>query len=592
MKRVRLFWQIFPACVGISIGLLLVLYLTGRRSLEEFYWQEVTDSLKTQVRFVSQAAAVLLKRDDRAGLDALVKQMGRDSGVRLTVVLPSGRVLAESNQNPLHMDDHHDRPEIATALRSGEFGQSVRRSPTLDEAFLYVAYAWNEDGKTKAVVRAARSTAAIQQGLDGLLRRILAAALAAVVLSVAASWALARRISLPLEVMTDGVQRFGGGDLEHRLPITGSRELATLAESLNDMASQLEEQIQTVVRQGNEQEAVLQSMEDGVLTLDTQGRILDLNAAGQRMFGLDASQVHGRYIQEVLRRPRLLNFVEALLASFVPRQEEIVIYDEGRRVLAAYGNTLRNAKHEPTGILIVLREVTRLQQLETMRRDFVANVSHELRTPLTAIKGYLETLLDGGLADKELTERFFKIIVTQTDRLTAILDDVLSLARIEKETEERQVQLEPTALHGVVQSAVAACTPQAEGRGIRLHCDCPEDLSARIHPGLLEQALVNLIDNAIKYSEPNKEIWIEAAGTAEGVRLSVLDQGCGIEARHLHRLFERFYRVDASRSRKTGGTGLGLAIVQHNAIAHGGWTSVESTPGHGSRFSIHLPNAA
>ena len=166
------------------------------------------------------------------------------------------------------------------------------------------------------------------------------------------------------------------------------------------------------------------------------------------------------------------------------------------------------------------------------------------------------------------------------------------LETIHFKTEERQVQLEPTALHGVVQSAVAACTPQAEGRGIRLHCDCPEDLSARIHPGLLEQALVNLIDNAIKYSEPNKEIWIEAAGTAEGVRLSVLDQGCGIEARHLHRLFERFYRVDASRSRKTGGTGLGLAIVKHIAIAHGGWTSVESTPGHGSRFSIHLPNAA
>lgn len=590
MKRARLFWQIFPACVAISVGLLAVLYATGRQRLEDFYWQEVTDSLKIDVRFVAQAAATLLDRDDAAGLDALLKRLGHDTGVRLTVILPAGKVVAESDEDPAHMEDHRNRPEIAEALRTGGFGQSVRRSPTLQEPFLYVAYALGDNGKTKAVIRGARSTAAIQHGLDSLLRRILLAGLAAVGLSVGAGWILARRISRPLEVMTEGVERFGTGDLEHRLPVTGSQELAALAEALNGMASQLREQIQTVVRQGNEQEAVLRSMEEGVLTLDEQGRILDLNEAGQRMFALDASQVHGRFIQEVLRRPRLLSFVESMLSDFVPRQEEIVIHDKNPRVLAAYGNTLRDANHEPIGVLVVLREVTRLRQLENMRRDFVANVSHELRTPLTAIKGYLETLLDGGLNDRELTERFFKIIVAQTDRLAAILDDVLSLARIEKQDETQQIQLESVPLHGVIEAAASSCTPQAEAHSIRLHCQCPDDLSARVHPGLLEQALVNLIDNAIKYSEPGKEVWVDASVVpGSGVCLTVADQGCGIEARHLHRLFERFYRVDASRSRKTGGTGLGLAIVKHIAIAHGGWASVESTPGQGSRFSIHLP---
>jgi len=589
MRRTRLFWQIFPAVVAISVVLVLVLYLLARRSLEEFYWQEVDDALKIHARLAAEPISELLKRGDTAGVDALVKRLGKANGIRLTVILPSGKVVADTDESPDRMEDHHSRPEIAAALRSGDFGRSVRRSPTLQEEFLYMAYPLNEGGKTLAVVRASRSVVGIERSTDDLRHHILLAAVAALVLSSAAGWALARRISQPLEVMTGGAERFGKGDLTYRLPVTGSQELAVLAESLNDMAEQLQEQIQTVVRRGNEQDAVLASMEEGVLMLDSQGRILDLNDAGQQMFGLQAAQVRGRYVQEVLRRPRLLDFVEEMLASFLPRQEEIVIHDEGRRVLEAYGTTLRSAGHEPIGILIVLREVTRLRQLENVRRDFVANVSHELRTPLTSIKGYLETLLDGGLADRELTERFFKIIVNQTNRLSAIVDDVLSLARIEQDTETRQVTLEEIPLQSVMQSALNACVPQAESHNIRLSCDCPADLSARVHPGLLEQALVNLLDNAIKYSEPGRDVRLEAVRLDSEVRLTVIDHGCGIEARHLHRLFERFYRVDTARSRKTGGTGLGLAIVKHIAIAHGGWTSVESTPGQGSRFSVHLP---
>ena len=589
MKRTRLFWQLFPAFVAISAGVLLLLHFDSRRVLRDFHREEVKQELTVHAKWFADAAVGLLRDANYAALDSLAKRLGKDTGIRITIVLSSGRVVAESNEDPAHMDDHHSRPEIAAAMRSEETAWLSRRSPTLHEVFLYVAYPLVDQRKVLAIVRTSRSVAAVERALDGLERRSLAAAAAVVLLTVAASWWLARRISGPLMIMTAGAERMGRGDLSHRLPAIGSQEIARLAVAMNEMAAQLQDHIQTVVRQQNEQDAILGSMAEGVITLDDQGRVCDLNDAAERMFQTSTKAVRGRYIQEVLRRSSLLKFVENLLDSSVPRHEEIVIYGDGPRYLSAYGAILRNAENEQIGLLIVLREVTELKRLENVRREFVANASHELRTPLTSIRGYLETLLDEGFEDRATAERFVRIVLDETNRLNAIIEDVLSLARVEKDSADRQIALEPALIRDVVNASIAQCAELAHARQVQVVCDCPAEYTAQVHASLLQQALVNLIDNAIKYSPEGSEVRVEVVPEGTGTCIAVVDHGCGIEARHLHRLFERFYRVDPARSRQTGGTGLGLALVKHIALAHGGWTGVDSKVGQGSRFSVHLP---
>ncbi len=266
-----------------------------------------------------------------------------------------------------------------------------------------------------------------------------------------------------------------------------------------------------------------------------------------------------------------------------------MIYDKDKRFLTAYGNVLRNALEEQIGVLVVFRDVTRLRHLENVRRDFVANASHELRSPVTSIKGFVETLLEGGLEDRANAERFLRIILDQANRLGAIINDILSLARVEKESADQSVVLERGPIRQVLDAAVGMCQRQAAAKSIALAVDCDPQLAADINPSLLEQAVTNLIDNAVKYSPEGASVEVTAVEENGDVVIRVVDHGAGIEPRHLSRLFERFYRADPGRSRQLGGTGLGLAIAKHIALAHGGSISVKSKVGEGSTFSIRLP---
>ncbi|HET6881209.1 MAG TPA: ATP-binding protein, partial [Pirellulales bacterium] len=260
-------------------------------------------------------------------------------------------------------------------------------------------------------------------------------------------------------------------------------------------------------------------------------------------------------------------------------------------VVQANGTALRDPYGRPIGAVIVLNDVSRLRQLENLRRDFAANVSHELRTPITSIKGFVETLLDGAMANPPDAERFLNIIGRQADRLNTIIEDLLSLSRIEKETESGGIVLSVGSLAKVLQAAVNDCSARAAERDVQVVLDCPSDISARMKADLLEQAVINLLDNAIKYSEPGKQVWVRGYREEHLATIAVEDQGSGIAEEHHTRLFERFYRVDKARSRKLGGTGLGLAIVKHIALAHRGQVAVESQVGKGSTFFIRLPAA-
>jgi two-component system phosphate regulon sensor histidine kinase PhoR len=590
MRPKRLLWQLFPSYLAILLVVLLGLTWHFSRSLRDFYIDETAVNLSARARLVENQVAGRLTAADRPSLDRLCKVLGREAATRITLVHPSGEVLGDSLEDPAMMENHAERPEVRAALAGGE-GRATRFSFTVQKEMMYVAVPVLADGKVVGVVRTSMAVTAIDDALRVLYLKMALGGLAAVLAAALLSLLIARRISRPLEEMRHGVERFARGELDRRLTVSGSEEICGLAESMNQMAAHLDDRIRTVLRQRNEQEAVLASMVEGVLAVDLEERILRLNRAAGRLLGVRPEQAEGRRIQEVVRKADLQRFVARALANREPVEGDIVLRDaeEGERFLQAHGTVLRGAQGQEIGALIVLNDVTRLRRLETLRRDFVANVSHELKTPITAIKGFVETLLDGAVADPDDAQRFLQIITRQADRLNAIIDDLLDLSRIEQEAEKGGIPLARGALRPVLEAAVQACSMSAREKPLQIVLHCSGELAAQINAPLLEQAIVNLLTNAIKYSEPAGRVVVDAAQFGDKVMVKVQDWGCGISPEHLPRLFERFYRVDKARSRKQGGTGLGLAIVKHIVQSHGGEVVVHSTPGQGSTFTLILP---
>jgi two-component system phosphate regulon sensor histidine kinase PhoR len=275
--------------------------------------------------------------------------------------------------------------------------------------------------------------------------------------------------------------------------------------------------------------------------------------------------------------------------SLMPTEEEFILPAKLPITLRARGTYLTDHQGNKNGAVIVLSDMTKLQRLENIRRDFVANVSHELRTPITSIKGFVETLLDGAINEPEEAQKFLKIIAGHTDRLMAIIEDLLSLSRLEEDSQTRMVAMEYLKVRPVLESAIELSDPKAGDKKIKIEIDCDDEIEILMNPTLLEQAVFNLVDNAIKYSPSESKIQLTVRKTDTEVLIAVKDFGCGIEKPHLERIFERFYVVDKARTRKLGGTGLGLAIVKHIVQLHSGSVTVESTPGQGSTFTIHMP---
>ena len=591
MRRRRLVTQLFPPyLVIVLVALLAVTWYASQTWRHSFLAQTATD-LKVRADLVKPQFKGLLQPLDAPAVDRLCKKLGQLSATRLTVILPSGRVVGDSSNNPAKMDNHADRPEIQEALKGG-IGISTRHSYTEEAHMTYVATPVRDQGRIIGVVRASLPVVSIGQALNRMYFKIALGGMGAALLAALLSLLMARRLSKPLEEMKQAAQRFAQGDLRVKVPVPQSDELASLAEALNHMAKQLDERIGTIVRQRQEQEAVLASMVEGVMAVDHRERLLTLNQAAARLLGVDPETARLRPIPEVVRNPDLQNFVDQALASSRQVDGEIILRDNGQdRLLQARGTTLRDLQGNAFGALIVLNDVTRLRRLEQARRDFVANVSHELKTPITSIKGFVETLLDGAMQDPKDALNFLHIIAKHADRLNDIINDLLSLSRIEQDSERGKIPLSTGRIQEILHDAIQVCRDRAAAKDIRIDLDCPEELAAGINGPLLLQAVVNLIDNAVKYSPAGLLVEVEARFELGEVLILVRDQGPGIAPEHLPRLFERFYRVDPGRSRKVGGTGLGLAIVKHIAQAHGGYVTLQSAPGKGSTFFIHLPSA-
>ncbi len=598
MRRPRLFWRIYATYLIIVILCTAAVGFYAVRSVRDFYYDQTERDLQARGTLIRDQLTAAMSADTPRQLESLVRRMGTASGTRITLIAVArpgvvrGQVLADSERDPATMENHDtpDRPEFQTAVQ-GRPGRAVRPSATLNENMMYVAIPVTENGRITTVLRTAIPLTRVNEALMTLYGSIGISALVVAVMAALIGWYVSRRISRQMADIKVGALRLAAGDFTQKLYVPRVEEFASVAESINQMAEELDDKLRRLTHERNEREAVLASMVEGVLAVDADERVIAVNAAAARLLDTDPAAAEGKSIQEIVRNPDLQHVVAQTLDGHRPIEADIVMRVGAEdRNLQANGTLLHgDGDGGGEGAVVVLNDVTRLKRLEAVRRDFVANVSHELKTPVTSIKGFAETLEDGALDDPAASRRFVRIIAGQADRLNSIIEDLLALSTLEQSGDSPLLQLEEADLCDVVAVALEVCGPKAEAKHIEVRETCPGSLLALVSPPLLEQAVVNLVDNAIKYSAEGGAVEVGLAQTGDEIVVSVTDQGQGVAREHLPRLFERFYRVDKARSRDLGGTGLGLAIVKHIAQIHGGRVSVESVVGRGSTFRMHLP---
>jgi two-component system, OmpR family, phosphate regulon sensor histidine kinase PhoR len=589
----RLIWQLYPSYLVLVLCAVLAVSWFATDFMRRFYLDHLRTTLAYHGRIMQARIAADLMPLAPQRLDRACKAAAAEIPVRFTVILPDGVVVADSEENPRTMDNHSNRPEIRTALE-GATGHAQRYSTTLNQRMMYVAAPVTREGRLLAVLRTALPLTTIDGALKAVYVKMAVAGLLIAILAAGVGLFVSRRISRPLERMRKRADQYARGELGARIQPPATLELASLAEALNTMAGQLKYRMDAIERQRNELEAVLSSMVEGVIALDIEESVISLNSAAKKMFP-DTSH-EGRSLAELVRSHDLAEMVKSVKKSGQAVRADIT-YGWQERILEAhcmplYSGPLEDSGGGHMGTLLVLHDVTQLRRLENIRRDFAANVSHEIKTPLTAIKGFVETLRDSDLSNPDESRRFLTIIARHVDRLAAIIDDLMHLSRIEQSDETRELAIAPCQVRELLANVASLCRERADAKGIEIGIDCSADLTARMDAHLMEQAVLNLLDNAIKYtSRSPARIKLRAALVDSELRIVVSDQGIGIGQKHLPRLFERFYRVDKARSRHVGGTGLGLAIVKHIVQAHGGKVSVESELGQGTTFTLRLPNA-
>jgi two-component system phosphate regulon sensor histidine kinase PhoR len=574
-------WKLFLSYLILALLMTGTVLLYVNWSLE----QRLVDESRANLLHQARLARLVLETNVGRPPQRIAEQLGSAITARVTLIAPDGRVLADSDvrsDQVAGLENHRQREEVQQALQQGS-GSALRHSTTLRTTMLYVAL--NGTGDDRTILRLALPLDYLDRATDNLHRVLGGAFLLVLVLASAFSVLLSRVTATPLRLMADAASRIGLGDRSVRIPVSGQDEVGYLARMLNEMADRIEGQVQTLADEQHRLDTILRGMGEGVMVLDSQGVITLVNPAFRRQFGL-SGPVEGRPLAEVCRHPDLLEALEEHQQSGAEVVREVHL-QLPELVLSTHWVPLGDQQ----GAVAVFHDISDLKRIEAVRRDFVANASHELRTPVAVIKGYAETLLDGGLQDAERCRQFVQIIASHAERLTNLINDILTLSKLE--SKETALECHPFDVCGLIRKAGLLMGEHARQQGISLVIDCPEQGLPKVPAdhGRLEQVLLNLLDNAIKYTPSGGTVTLSAEQRGQQVALVVSDTGVGIPAKDLPRIFERFYRVDEGRSREQGGTGLGLAIVKHIVQLHGGEVQVSSEPGRGSRFTVLLQQA-
>ena len=574
--KLRIFARVFVGYAVVSLLVVVVFAFYARGLARRTSYDALTRGLESTARAALVSVTPLFGRGRSPALDGLAAAVGREGGVRLTVIDQKGVVLADSEQDPAKMENHSNRPEVIIAM-TGHVGVSSRFSGTLRRWLIYVAVPVNETGgAVTGVVRASTDAGELESLTQAELGSIVLFSVLLLAACLLSAFLFSRTITAPLSDLAQVVGRFAAGDFGARLHLRRGDEVKTLADSFNAMGERVESLFQERARRVQELDGIFSSVQQGIVVLDSAGRIVRSNKGFEKL--ADSLPVEGRTLWEVMRAPRLTELVQQARVTGKRQSEEVEVGD--RSVLCTV-----ERMGEREELIVVLNDTTDLRRLQTMKRDFVVNASHELRTPLTSIVGSLE-MLEGALHGDSV--RWVETIRRNAERMTAIVQDLLMLSGLEAagaEPSADQVDLER-----LIRDVTGMFAHRAETQDIALVLAIPSPLPRLTADGyLLEQVLVNLIDNALKYTEKGEVRVLCVPDGDEHVRIEISDTGTGIPEESLPRIFERFYVVDKSRSRKLGGTGLGLAIVKHIVQSHAGTIDVESTLGRGTRFTVRLP---
>jgi two-component system phosphate regulon sensor histidine kinase PhoR len=586
--RKTLLRQVYPTYFATVVVCIVALALVATALVRSFVYDtarlELEDMISVTEKIFFLPSAPRLRED----ADQEIERLFEGLNIRLTVVAPDGTVLADSMATAATLEKHDDRPEIAEALSRGT-GSATRQSQSIGNELLYLAKSIVRDGRPVAVVRASMPLPFLREKLAAFYAQLALGGIIILAAAAALAFASVKRINRPLTTLGEAARRFGSGDLNYRSRVSEPEEIEVLSNTMNSMAAELRSRMDDVERRRREAEAILAGLREGVIVLDRELRVVRTNEAATRLIAPTEGDNAGKTLLETFRSTELQRMAKEALAAGKAVEGSLTFYSDTPRYLQVYAAEIPG--REGGGCLLVLHDVTRLMQLENIRKDFVANVSHELKTPITSIKGFVETLADGALEDPVQARRFLEIIAKHADRLEDIIEDLLALARLEQQ-EGKPLETEILPLPLVLEDVSTVCRMKAAEKRIAVIVDCPPDLTVSASRTLLEQAFVNLLDNAIKYSGEGTEVRILARKEGEDIVAQVIDQGRGIPAKDLSRIFERFYRVDKGRSRDAGGTGLGLAIVKHVMGVHGGSVSAESWEGAGSTFTLRFPSDA
>jgi len=589
--KARLSFQgwILGGCLVVVVCTLIFVAVVMERSLSSHMLELVRSSMQREILTVREVVRDRWHPGEgvRAG-DKLADELGRIVGARVTLITPQGKVVGDSQMSRdkvPEMVNHADRPEIVQAMKEGD-GSAVRYSSTLGLDLMYTALRMDGPEGETLLVRLALPLSQVQQALSRTRGLVLWAVFLGVLLSIGVAYLVARSLSRPVQQLTRTAASIAAGDLSRRFTRYPRHEIGELGRAFDQMADNLQSTINDITQSRDRLEAILRGMVEGVLVIDNDGQVLLANRALMEMLELKAVPP-GRLPSEIIRNADLLEALDEARAGREYVWREIQTLGNTPRFLEAHVVRISNEAAGP-GMVCVLHDITERKRLEKTRRDLVANVSHELRTPLTAVRGAAETLLDGALDSPQYASHFAELILRQSHRLERLVQDLMELARLE--SGESPPRLRPIDAAELADSVLEGVIDLAQAQGIELERRLPrEPLVFAADARQVEQAVLNLLDNAIKYSGQGGRVTLAMEENNDEVVISVSDTGPGIAAEFLPRLFERFYRVDTNRSREIGGTGLGLAIVKHIAQVHHGRVEVSSAPGQGSTFRLILP---
>lgn len=581
--------------VSFLFLIVFTMSLFGSYILWYFYRHNLTNltaSLGTQAQIVQQLLTDSLRSPrEKSGIDSHIKELAVVNDLRITVIDPNGVVLGDSWENPAIMENHLLRPEVAAAF-NGEKGTAIRYSTTINENMLYVAIPVLQSGEILGVVRVASTLAHVEAAFSQIRSVLLTAIFLTSLLAVVVSIRLARKYTAPLEEITDTARQIADGRLDQRVHIRTGDELEMLAHTLNNLASNLDDKINEAVAETRKLSLILRHMDNAVILLDKYGKVTTVNKMAKDIFGITDAMI-GQHNIQVIGNSLLDWAVHETITKGESRIVGLKTNIKGaRRVFQVFVAPIMSNENDISGVLSVFHDITALQEMHERQAEFVANASHELATPLTSIRGFAETLLDGALQDPELSTKFIQIIFNEADRMQRLIKDLLQLAKLNSDEYRQQVKMEPVAIQSLLKVVAEELSPNANRKNIAVTIQpAYEQFTVTGNQDWLRQALINLLDNSIKYTPAGGTIVLKCWREGNNAAILIKDSGIGIPAQDLSLIFDRFYRVDRART-AGGGTGLGLPIVKFIVEMHSGQIEVKSEINRGTAIILTLPLSA